>query len=183
MQRVFLIGFMGVGKTTIGKELSAKMKCSFVDLDLYIEGRYHKTIRQIFEEKGEAAFREIEQKMLREVAEFEDVVISTGGGTPCFYQNMAFMNEQGITVYLKTSNDELVRRINLNKSTRPLLKDFSNDELSRFIEETIAKRTPFYEQAKIVFNADTQDNAMNISSLMRLLKAEEEGINKIQTVS
>jgi shikimate kinase len=92
MQRIFLIGFMGAGKTSIGKELSVKMKCTFIDLDLFIERRYHKTIRQIFEEKGEEVFREIEQKMLHEVAEFEDVVISTGGGTPCFHQNMMFMN-------------------------------------------------------------------------------------------
>jgi len=175
MQRVFLIGFMGAGKTSIGKELSAKMKCSFVDLDLFIERRYHKTVRQIFEEKGEDAFREIECKALREVAEFEDVVISTGGGTPCFHQNMMFMNKQGTTVYLKVSNEELVRRINLNKNTRPLLKDFSNDRLIRFVEETIAKRTAFYEQAQIIFTVEMQDIAMVASSLLKLLEVGETG--------
>ena len=170
MQRVFLIGFMGAGKTSVGKELSAKMKCSFVDLDLFIERRFHQTIRQIFKEKGEEAFREIETKALREVAEFEDVVISTGGGTPCFNQNMMFMNEQGTTVYLKVSNEELVRRINLNKSARPLLKDFSGDELSRFVEETMAKRKPFYEQAKIVYNIEMQGIEMDASSIIRLVE-------------
>ena len=170
MQRIFLIGFMGAGKTSIGKELSVKMNYTFIDLDFFIERRYHKTIRQIFEEKGEEVFREIEQKMLHEVAEFEDVVVSTGGGTPCFHQNMMFMNEQGTTVYLKVSNKELVRRINLNKSTRPLLKDFSGEQLSRFVEETIAKRKSFYEQAKIVFNVETQDITMDAALLMRLLK-------------
>ena len=169
MQRVFLIGFMAVGKTTIGKELSAKMKCSFVDLDLFIERRYYKTVRQIFDEKGEGAFREIEQKMLHEVADFEDVVISTGGGTPCFYQNMSFMNETGTTVYLKASNEVLFKRINLHKNTRPMLKDLSGDELFRFIEETITKRKQFYEQAQIIFNAKMDDIEEDVNSLQRLL--------------
>ena len=172
MQRVFLIGFMGAGKTSIGKELSVRMNCSFVDLDLFIERRYHKTIRRIFEEKGEEAFREIECRALREVAEFEDVVISTGGGTPCFHQNMMFMNEQGTTVYLKASNDELVRRIKLNISSRPLLKDFTDDRLSRFVEETITKRRSFYEQAKIVFSSENQNIALDASTLMQLLNIE-----------
>jgi len=170
MQRVFLIGFMGAGKTSIGKALSAKMKCSFVDLDFLIERRYHKTIRQIFEEKGEDIFREIECKALREVAEFENVIVSTGGGTPCFHQNMIFMNERGTTVYLKASNEELVRRINLNKNTRPLLKNFSNDELSRFVEQTMARRSSFYEQAQIIFTVEMQDIDTATSSLMELLE-------------
>ena len=172
MQRVFLIGFMGAGKTSIGKVLSAKLECSFVDLDLFIENRYHKTIRQIFEEKGEGAFREIECKALREVAEFEDVVISTGGGTPCFHQNMSFMNEQGTTVYLKVTNEELIRRINLNKSARPLLKDFTDDRLSRFVEETIAKRSVFYEQARIIFTAEHQNIALDSSALIEVIKQQ-----------
>ena len=172
MKRIFLIGFMGAGKTSIGKELSAKMKCSFVDLDLFIESRYHKTIRQIFEEKGEDVFREIECKALREVSEFENVVISTGGGTPCFHQNMMFMNEHGTTVYLKSSNDELVKRIKLNISARPLLKDFTDDRLSRFVEETIAKRRSFYEQARIIFSSENQTIALNASALMKLLNSE-----------
>lgn len=170
MQRIFLIGFMGAGKTTVGKELSALMNCSFVDLDQYIEQRYRKTIREIFAEKGETFFRDIEQKMLREVAEFEDVVISTGGGTPCYHHNMSYMNEKGTTVYLKVSNRELVRRISRNQSTRPVLKDFTGDELTQFVEETIAKRSEFYEQAHVIFEMEAKDIASDTSTLYACLK-------------
>ena len=103
MQRIFLIGYMGVGKTTLGKALADRTGLSFIDLDLFIEGRYRKTIRQIFEAEGEEAFREIERKALHEVAEFEDIILSTGGGTPCFFDNMTYMNSVGTTVYLKAS--------------------------------------------------------------------------------
>ena len=168
MQRIFLIGFMGAGKTTVGKELSSQMKLSFIDLDHFIENRYHKTIRQIFEEKGEDAFRDMEQKTLREVAEFEDVVISTGGGTPCFHQNMLFMNEKGTTVYLKVSIEELVKRISLNKNVRPVLNGYSDNELNLFVEEIMAKRSPAYEQAQIIFSAETQD----VSALCKQLSRE-----------
>ena len=108
MKRVFLVGYMGAGKTTVGKELAKLAGLSFIDLDYYIEGRYHKAVSQIFAERGEEAFREIERNMLHEVAEFEDVLISTGGGAPCFFDNMEFMNASGTTVYLKVSVEELV---------------------------------------------------------------------------
>ena len=85
MKRIFLIGYMGAGKTTVGKVLSRQLGLSFIDLDHYIEGRYHKTVGQLFAEKGEDAFRDIERRMLREVAAFEDVLVSTGGGAPCFF--------------------------------------------------------------------------------------------------
>ena len=111
MKRIFLMGYMGAGKTTVGKKLSKQLNLSFIDLDYYIEGRYHKEIRQLFAEKGEEAFRDIERRMLHEVASFEDVLISTGGGTPCFFDNMDFMNEAGTTVYLKVSVDELANRL------------------------------------------------------------------------
>ena len=168
MQRIFLTGFMGAGKTTIGKELASQMKLSFVDLDLFIENRYRKTIPQIFAEKGEDMFREMEQKALREVAEFEDVVVATGGGAPCFHQNMKFMNESGTTVYLKVSTEELIKRITLHQYTRPVLKNRSDSELKVFVEEMIAKRSPFYEQAHIIFNTD----ASEISTLCARLKQE-----------
>ena len=91
MKRIFLVGYMGAGKTTIGKVLSKMVGLTFIDLDYYIEGRFRKTVSQLFAERGEEGFRTIEHNLLHEVAEFEDVLISTGGGTPCFFDNMAFM--------------------------------------------------------------------------------------------
>ena len=101
MRRIFLIGYMGAGKTTIGKVLAKELGMQFYDLDWYIEGRMHKTIPQIFAERGEEGFRQIEHNMLHEVAEFEDVIISCGGGTPCFFDNIDYLNQQGDVVYLK----------------------------------------------------------------------------------
>ncbi|MDR1601199.1 MAG: shikimate kinase [Tannerella sp.] len=170
MQRIFFIGYMGAGKTTTGKEFSAQTGLSFIDLDVFIENRYHKSIRQLFEEKGEAAFRETEQKALHEVADIENIVISTGGGTPCFFDNMAFMNAKGTTVYLKVSVDELVRRVELNRNARPILKNLSEDELKQFISKTLAERSYFYEQAKIIFETERTNTADDIDSLCRQLQ-------------
>jgi shikimate kinase len=163
MKRIYLIGYMGAGKTTVGKELSRQMNLSFIDLDHYIEARYHKTIRQIFEEKGETVFREIECKLLHETAMIENVVISTGGGVPCFFDNMSYMNQTGTTVYLKISSDELAKRLGLVKHTRPILKGLFGEELKRFIADSLEKRDPWYKQASVIFDAEKMltDNDVN----------------------
>lgn len=166
------MGYMGAGKTTLGKTLSKSLNLSFIDLDYYIERRYHKEIRQLFAEKGEDGFRDIERRMLHEVAEFEDVLISTGGGTPCFFDNMQFMNQAGVSVYLKVSVDELAKRLELCKQTRPVLKNRSGEELKAFISESLKTRLPFYEQAKIIFDAekmDTEDDVYTISKQLESL--------------
>ena len=172
MKRIFLMGYMGAGKTTLGKTLSKSLNLSFIDLDYYIERRYHKEIRQLFAEKGEDGFRDIERRMLHEVAEFEDVLISTGGGTPCFFDNMQFMNQAGVSVYLKVSVDELAKRLELCKQTRPVLKNRSGEELKSFISESLKTRLPFYEQAQIIFDAekmDTEDDVYTISKQLESL--------------
>ena len=154
MIRIFLTGYMGAGKTTLGKAFARALNVPFVDLDWYIEERFHKSIRELFTERGEASFRELERNMLHEVAEFEDVIVSTGGGTPCFFDNMEFMNGAGQTVYLKVSVEELAKRLELCKSTRPILEGRSGDELRAFIAESLEKREPFYSKASIVFDAE-----------------------------
>ncbi|MDR1337057.1 MAG: shikimate kinase [Tannerella sp.] len=169
MQRIFLIGYMGAGKTTLGKALSEQMNLSFTDLDHFIEERYRQTIRQIFEEKGEDGFREIEREALREAGKFENAVISTGGGTPCFHENMAFMNAAGTTVYLKLSVDELVKRTEPYRDTRPVLKNRSGEELRQFIETSLSERSRYYGQASIVLPAGATDTGADVDALIARL--------------
>ena len=121
MIRVFLIGYMGAGKTTLGKAFARALGLTFVDLDWYLEERFHKTVRQLFTERGEEGFRELERRMLHEAAEFEDVVISVGGGTPCFFDNMEYMNEVGETFFLDVDIQVLFRRLKVAKQqqTKP----------------------------------------------------------------
>ena len=121
MTRIILIGYMGAGKTTIGKALSKELGITFYDLDWYIESRMRKTVSEIFAERGEEGFRQIEYNMLHEVAEFEDVIISCGGGTPCFFDNMDYLNQQGQVVYLKAEPEVLYKHLQMGKVERPLL--------------------------------------------------------------
>ena len=174
MKRIFLIGYMGAGKTTVGKQLASRMGLSFVDLDLHIEARYHKSVRELFAERGEDAFREIERNMLREVAEFENVLVSTGGGSPCFFDNMEFMNRSGQTIYLKVSVQELTKRLETCRQTRPVLKDRSGESLFRFIDENIQKREPYYNQASVVFDAE---NMLTESDVQTITVALERILN------
>jgi shikimate kinase len=158
MQRIFFVGYMGSGKTTMGKLLAQQLGLNFLDLDAYIEGKFHRTIAQIFEQEGEADFREIEHRFLHEVAEFEDVVIATGGGAPCFYDNMAYLNEQGITIYLKMSADQLAERLALSKTgVRPLISNKNKAELQQFIAEGLSKREGFYNCAKHIISGNDEE--------------------------
>ena len=148
MERIFLIGFMGSGKTTLGKALAQKLGVDFIDLDLYIETRYHKTVREIFAESGEERFRQIEKSLLHEVADFENVIIAAGGGTPCFFDNIDYMNGHGTCVYLKASVEELCKRLAGGRESRPLLRGKSDEELLLFIDQSIARRETYYTLRK-----------------------------------
>ena len=148
MKSIILIGYMGAGKTTIGKVLARELGVEFYDLDNYIEDRFHQKIPDIFAEKGEEGFREVERKMLHEVAEFENVVISCGGGTPCFFDNMDYMNSRGETIFLEASPQVLKEHLQMGKTVRPLIQGKSQEELIAFIEESLQKRLPFYQKAK-----------------------------------
>ncbi|MDR1455460.1 MAG: shikimate kinase [Tannerella sp.] len=170
MRRIFLTGYMGAGKTTLGKALSGQMNLSFTDLDHFIERRYCRTIRRIFEEEGEDGFREMEREALREVGGYEDAVISTGGGTPCFHGNMAFMNAAGTTVYLELSVEELARRTEVCRNTRPVLKNRSGEELRQFIAASLSERSRYYEQADIVLHAGATETAADVDALAASLK-------------
>lgn len=149
---------MGAGKTTVGKALSKAMGLQFYDLDWYIESRMRKTVAQIFAERGEEGFRLIERNMLHEVAEFEDVILSCGGGTPCFFDNMDYMKGQGETIYLKADPEVLYKHLLMGKTERPLLKNKTPEQLIDFIKEQLEKREPFYTKAKHVLDVSLMDN-------------------------
>lgn len=158
MNRIFLIGYMGCGKTTVGKQLAEKLGYRFIDMDQHLEERQFKSVSQIFAEQGEDEFRKLEQKCLHEVAEFEDTIISTGGGAPCFFNNIEHMNSHGLTVYLKMTAEELAVRLeSLKQNTRPLIAGKNGIELRDFIANGISKREAFYKKASLVVNANNEN--------------------------
>lgn len=167
---IILVGYMCVGKTTIGKALANVLNRTFYDLDWYIEERFHCKIPQIFAQKGEAAFREIERRMLHEVASFENIVLSCGGGTPCFFDNMAYMNQHADTVYLKATPDVIYAHLKGSKGERPLLKGKSDEELMTFITEQLQRREPFYSQATYVQRITPLDNFDKITQIVEQLR-------------
>ena len=146
--RIYLIGYMGCGKSTLGRRLSEYLDLQFVDMDHYIEMRNLKTIPQIFAEEGESEFRNKERKALEELSEFTDTIIATGGGAPCFFDNINLMNDTGKTIYININPSILADRLLKSKTERPLIKGKSKDELVAFIDETLKKRNQFYKQAK-----------------------------------
>lgn len=163
---------MGAGKTTVGHQLSKKTGMMFYDLDWYIESRYRTTVANIFAEKGEEGFRKIEQALLHEVAEFEDVIISCGGGTPCFFDNMDYLNQQGETIYLKCTPEVLFAHLQMGKTERPLLKDKTPEETKAFIAEQLQQREKFYNKAKHIIDVTLMDSYEKIQlSVEKILEA------------
>lgn len=170
MTPVFIIGYMASGKTTFGRALAKSLGLEFIDLDFYIEQRFRKSIREIFASEGEEAFRKKEQAMLREAGEFENVVISCGGGTPCFFDNIDYMNERGLTVFLNTSTDCIVRRLAANNSRRPLMAGKSVEEIRETAERGIQDRMPHYSRAAIHFPGDLLEDRSQIDSSVNEFK-------------
>lgn len=160
---------MGAGKTTIGKQLAKRLGWQFVDMDSFIENRYHKKVPELFAEKGEAFFREIEHNILQEVVQFENTVISTGGGAPCFFDNMDLMDRMGTTVYLKVSIDELAERLIACKQERPLIKDKTPEELKNFIDVNLDKREAWYNRAAIIFPTEHLQTRQNVDIIVENL--------------
>lgn len=147
--RIYLVGYMGCGKTTWGKKLAKYAGLEFIDMDHYIEKRNCKTVPQIFAEEGEAEFRRKERKALQELSEINDVIIATGGGAPCFFDNIDLMNRTGITIYLNISPKILAERLLKSKTDRPLIRGKSEEELVKFIGQTLKEREKYYSKAQI----------------------------------
>ena len=167
---------MGSGKTTVGRALAKEIGMPFYDLDWYIESRMRKKISQIFAERGEEGFRKIECNMLHEVAEFEDVVISCGGGTPCFFDNIDYLNQQAQVVYLRCEPEVLHKHLLMGKGDRPLLKGKTPDELITFIRQQLESREPYYNKARYILDVSLMDNTekikITIEKLRELLNLE-----------
>ena len=161
---------MGSGKTTVGKALAKELGLPFYDLDWYIESRMRKTVAQIFAERGEEGFRKIEYNMLHEVAEFEDVIISCGGGTPCFFDNMDYLNQQAQVVWLRCEPEVLHKHLLMGKGERPLLKGKTPEELIDFIRQQLEQREPYYSKARYMLDVSLMDNYEKIKITVERLK-------------
>ena len=160
---IFLIGFMGSGKTYWGKLWADKARLQFFDLDEMIEEEQQKSVAAIFEQDGENFFRQRETAVLKTFEQKTNCIIACGGGTPCFNNNMQWMNDNGITVYLAATPDDIFKRVITEQKKRPLIKNFSPEELMRFIENKLKEREPVYNTAKIILpvtgiNTDTINN-------------------------
>jgi shikimate kinase len=153
----FLIGFMGTGKSHWGKLWSVANKLTFVDLDVLIENEEHINIAEIFDTKGEDYFRKLEKEVLRKCGELKNTLIACGGGTPCFFDNMQWMNDHGVTIYIQSGPVEILDRVMEEKEKRPLLKKLNKGELLFYIEQKLKEREPFYSQAQIKVESDSLD--------------------------
>ncbi|MFC5282305.1 shikimate kinase [Pedobacter alpinus] len=149
-KKIFLIGFMGCGKSKLGKSIASKLDLPFLDLDDLVEAKNQMSIPELFAAFGENGFREREKQTLQEAAIANDAIIATGGGAPCFFDNMEWMNNNGITVFIDTPIKVLADRLINARVERPLIKGKSFDELLTFIEAKLTERRPFYNQAKIM---------------------------------
>lgn len=169
MYRIFLIGYSGAGKTTLGRAFSKKYHLDFIDLDWFIEQRFHKSINEIFDERGEQGFRELESRMLHEVGEFENVLVSCGGGTPCFFDNMDYMLSVGTVVFLEPTEEALFRRLKVARDSRPLLRGMSGEELLETIRKSTAERHPYYSRAHYTLLSDKLENRAEIAETVAKL--------------
>jgi shikimate kinase len=167
--KIFLVGFMGSGKSTAGKKLAALLDYTFIDLDAMIESETDRSVTEWFRE-GEPKFREIESLVLKQTADFKNSIIATGGGTPCFHENMNWMKEQGLTVYLKMTPGGLFHRLIASKTKRPLLEGKTDVELMEYISETLKEREYFYAQAHYVIKGES----LNVDQMLETIRKGEE---------
>jgi shikimate kinase len=154
---VYIIGFMGSGKSTAGRKLALSLGWKFIDLDKKIEETAGKHIPDIFEQDGERRFREIESEVLRQTGSLTETIISTGGGTPCHGDNMDYMLSAGLTVYLKMTPEQLTRRLLDSSGERPLIKNVPDDQLQTFIESMLSGREKWYSRANLIVDGLSVD--------------------------
>jgi len=151
--RIYLVGYMGSGKSTVSHKLAQLLGYTRFDLDELFEQRFKITIPEFFRKYDEVLFRRLESQLLKETSVLDNVVIATGGGTPCYYDNMEWMNTLGITIFLEMGVNAIISRIINSKKKRPLLLNKSDDELYTYIHDHLRHRNIFYTQAKIIVPA------------------------------
>ena len=154
MERVFLIGYMGCGKSTIGRYIAKDMGWRFIDMDDYVEKQIGCSIPQFFADKGEDEFRKAEAQALKDLAAEPNAIIATGGGAPCHFDNIDVMRAAGLTIYIKVEPQVLAARLKDAKNQRPLLAGKSDDELLDFISSQLKNREPFYSKAEMSVDGD-----------------------------
>ena len=168
--RIYLIGFMGSGKSFVGRRLAMALEWPFIDLDEQIVASAGQSIVDIFANSGEQTFRKLEQTALHQTSHFEKAIISTGGGAPCFFDNISWMNQQGITIYLNADPSLLASRLAPQRMHRPLIKDLDDHQLITFIEQKLAERNVFYTQAKYLLSFDQNDTRL-IDQIIELIRS------------
>jgi shikimate kinase len=168
MGLIFLVGFMGCGKTTMGRKLATALGYEFLDLDHAFEAHAGMPIPQYFSTHGEEAFRKLESVILKETTYPENAIVSTGGGLPCFFNNMDWMNAHGRSVYMKLTPKALASRLEHAKTPRPVLQGKKGEELVAFIEDKLAEREPFYSQASVTAESFVDLTPENILRLLNL---------------
>lgn len=166
---VVLLGYMASGKSHIGKLLAKKLKRPFVDLDTYIEQQEKMNIPEIFKKKGEIYFRKIESKYLEAVLNLKNTIISIGGGTPCYGENMHKITKQTASFYLKTSINTIVERIVKEKASRPLVAHLKDEEIVEFVGKHLFERNPFYQQAAHIISTDNKNENQIIDEIQKLI--------------
>lgn len=169
MKPLFLVGYMGCGKSTLGRKLARRLGVAFVDTDALVEEREGAAVADVFRYEGEEHFRQVEREVLEDVIASEDAaVVSTGGGLPVWGDNMQRMNEAGDTVYLRRSADQIARRLSpYGRQKRPRLRGLSDDELVGFMERDMAAREPFYTQARLIIDCTETSDEELVERILR----------------
>jgi shikimate kinase len=165
-RRIYIIGFMGSGKTTAGKKLASSLKWNFLDLDIEIEHKTGKSINDIFSDYGEEHFRKLEAELLTSIITEKDTIISTGGGTPCYGNNMEFMLKTGLVIYIRMTPGQLKSRLESSSISRPLINNLKDSELLQFISDRLSEREKYYLRASVIVNGIDLD----ISALHNKIK-------------
>ena len=167
--RLYLIGYMYSGKTTVGRQLAHALKLDFHDLDQDIEARFHTSLPLFFKRYGEPMFRQVEMQMLHDTARMDNVVISTGGGTPCFGNNMQWINANGTSIYLRLTEESICQRMECSRKCRPTVMALPPEERQQFIHNQLSSRLPIYQQAHHTIAADGLDTKDIVATILQAI--------------